>query len=526
MRHVKAQTCVSASFYFWCSLGVFFCSFSWSFCSQCVARTDRSESSRGVSVESHFILVTLGSIRLATRRSMLDRVNWYWTGSRYPGTQTKRAQTSVTWIKWQILRRSGSSSGATHVPDQPLTLPSPRPMPCCDSGLPRDTQNGTGTTGNYFERPPAQEGPSTTIFNNSKNLVQSWYYRNSKEKKVKWKENRWTHQFLYTTSKVEVACWIILVELISHSGKMDCTRFPHLGNASRKVSWLYGISKLESQLQVWGLSKNSRSSDHTALDQRSWGCKVNSRTYDIAIDSGANRFSRLRKAWCDDCVCIEEASHACALPKKEWVSKSNALKNTTCSYEGDKLHTWSMSISVQLELMKQYKDSQICSLLVYRVTTSKIPTSEGIMHHYQWVKCLEIWSWKDCTSQNYRILLNFRLCWKGKLNYSQLKTSVKLHIDQMMRVRNDVVERRFDNSWSQTPQRGWWITEQSPVRCRCSRSCRSVDSISSVQNKDFTRDEREKVHEKWWSSDEMVLTANGEVHTHEEAHDLNLFVTV
>ena len=42
------------------------CSLSWSLCSQCVAHADRSESSRGVSVETHFILVTLGSIRLLT----------------------------------------------------------------------------------------------------------------------------------------------------------------------------------------------------------------------------------------------------------------------------------------------------------------------------------------------------------------------------------------------------------------------------------------------------------------------------
>ena len=33
------------------------------------------------------------------------------------------------------------------------------------------------------------------------------------------------------------------------------------------------------------------------------------------------------------------------------------------------------------------------------------------MHYYQWVKCPQIWSWKDCTSQNYKILLNFRLYW-------------------------------------------------------------------------------------------------------------------
>ena len=33
---------------------------------------------------------------------------------------------------------SGRSSGATHVPSQPSTIPSPRTMPRCDSGLPHD----------------------------------------------------------------------------------------------------------------------------------------------------------------------------------------------------------------------------------------------------------------------------------------------------------------------------------------------------------------------------------------------------
>ena len=66
---------------------------------------------------------------------------------------------------------SGNSSGATHVPDRISTVLSPRTLPRCDSGLPRDTLNGEGVTGNVFERPPAQEGLSSTIFNNSKNLA-------------------------------------------------------------------------------------------------------------------------------------------------------------------------------------------------------------------------------------------------------------------------------------------------------------------------------------------------------------------
>ena len=68
---------------------------------------------------------------------------------------------------------SGSSSGATHVPDQTSTILSSRTLPRCDSGLPRNTQNCTGIMGNVFERPSAQEGQSSTIFNDSQNLASS-----------------------------------------------------------------------------------------------------------------------------------------------------------------------------------------------------------------------------------------------------------------------------------------------------------------------------------------------------------------
>ena len=67
---------------------------------------------------------------------------------------------------------SESSSGATHVPSQSSTIPSPRTTPCCDSGLPHDTRNIVGTSGNVFER-PAREGRTSTLFNNSKNLASS-----------------------------------------------------------------------------------------------------------------------------------------------------------------------------------------------------------------------------------------------------------------------------------------------------------------------------------------------------------------
>ena len=72
-----------------------------------------------------------------------------------------------------ILRETASSSGATHVPSQPSTIPSPRNTHCRDSGLPRNPRNIMGTSGNVFERPFAQEGQHSTLFNNSKNLASS-----------------------------------------------------------------------------------------------------------------------------------------------------------------------------------------------------------------------------------------------------------------------------------------------------------------------------------------------------------------
>ena len=75
--------------------------------------------------------------------------------------------------------------------------------------------------------------------------------------------------------------------------------------------------------------------------------EINWRTFHIAIDFRAAHFSRHRHAWCNDCVSFEEA-----------------YRIPTDSHEEDKLRTWSTSISVQPELMKQCKDSQLCSFWV------------------------------------------------------------------------------------------------------------------------------------------------------------------
>ena len=53
---------------------------------------------------------------------------------------------------------SGSSSGATHFPDQISTILNSRTSPRCDSGLPRNTKKLYGYERKRFERPAVQEG--------------------------------------------------------------------------------------------------------------------------------------------------------------------------------------------------------------------------------------------------------------------------------------------------------------------------------------------------------------------------------
>ena len=147
--------------------------------------------------------------------------------------------------------------------------------------------------------------------------IETWYYRKYQEA-GEWNETR-TAEFVNSCTTLPKWRWIIgsgWWNLFSQWYEW-LSEIPDCGSASGKISWLDGISKLESQLQDWSMFKISRSSSHNALDQRSWDSKVNWRTYDIAIDCGAKRFPRLRCAWCDDCVCIENTSRqACSLPQK------------------------------------------------------------------------------------------------------------------------------------------------------------------------------------------------------------------
>ena len=66
-----------------------------------------------------------------------------------------------------------SSSGASHVPTEPLAIPSTRSTHCRHSGLPPYTRNSTGTPGNVFESLLAREVSPSVLLENSRNLASS-----------------------------------------------------------------------------------------------------------------------------------------------------------------------------------------------------------------------------------------------------------------------------------------------------------------------------------------------------------------
>ena len=240
--------------------------------------------------------------------------------------------------------------------------------------------------------------------------TETWYGREYTEVgDGKWDENPKIRQHLCLASKSGGGLSNHTGGTYSHSGMIQYPRFPDFGIASGKFPDLLGISKLDSQLQNWSMFEISRSSSHHALDRRSWESNVIWRTGDIAIDCGAKRFHRLRYAWCDDCVCTEKTSRqSCSLPQKSKCRRAACSKiRPTLARETNCLHdlrafpcnrsSWTSTRTLRLA---QYTFAEL--------TTSKISTFGGINLYSQQATCLQMWSWKDCTGQNYKTPVQLR----------------------------------------------------------------------------------------------------------------------
>ena len=132
-------------------------------------------------------------------------------------------------------------------------------MPCRDSELPHQTRNFVGTSGNVFERLPAREGRTSTIFDDSKNFACSSLKLgpdaegNTKRPEVQMRREP-------QNSSIPVPLPMRSWSIRSFWWKFFCDRLseiPDFGIASGKCSGRYGVSKLESQLQTEVCSKTA-----------------------------------------------------------------------------------------------------------------------------------------------------------------------------------------------------------------------------------------------------------------------------
>ena len=122
-----------------------------------------------------------------------------------------------------------------------------------DSGLPLDTRNTMGTSRNVFENLPAREGPSSALFENSRNLVSSSCGLGPSNTGNTMEHGRGVtqdpprfHQGVATLNPVSHPGGTH-----SHKGMMDYPRFPisemHLENS--RNHWNFQAGKSTSRLR-------------------------------------------------------------------------------------------------------------------------------------------------------------------------------------------------------------------------------------------------------------------------------------
>ena len=314
---------------------------------------------------------------------------------------------------------TASNSGATHVPSQPSTTPSPGTMACRGSGLSHDTRNIMGTTGNVFLKPSCSRRTSLCSLRKFKEFGfifsqrKTWNYMQYNDTgKGKWDENRRIRQYLYRASKVEVEYWIILVELIL------------------TVVWLI-TWHLQFRNCIW---ENSRTHWNFKAGKSTSRLKcVRNQQILISQCIGSKKLrwqSEWTNSWHRDGFCDEQIFHyydmldamiASALKKllnthvyfrkrvsfEEQRSKIRAIltRGTNCLHDlrAFPCHRslWSSSRTlrfVQFSLAEWWRPT-------------KTSTFDGVKLYYQQAKFPQMWSWKDCASQNCRILFSFSLSW-------------------------------------------------------------------------------------------------------------------
>ena len=230
---------------------------------------------------------------------------------------------------------TASSFGASHVPSQPLNIPShPKGMLSRDSGWPHHTRNSMGTSRTFLKF----------------YLLKKRYLRHHMElpwdREKEWDENRRVRQYrLQDVPGIMipgVPC-IELVELILKNCMREAPRYA--------ISELhFGKFQDPDDFQCWRVNfktvvcEYTVPSAHNVVDQWSGHGETCGRSDDVAINGRAKRFPWFWDAWCEDCVCVEKDHLQYLSQKESQCQKSSELRNTTDSWEGGRLPMWSMVV--------------------------------------------------------------------------------------------------------------------------------------------------------------------------------------
>ena len=294
----------------------------------------------------------------------------------------------LMWREFHDPETAGSS-GASHVSSPPLTNPSYRTVPRRDSGLPPETLNMMGISDVFWndyllEKDNLKISRKITEFGIFFSL--EW---NQNLQNIRWQQDRRgdLSNKTYPIRGNFLHCGDGISRhtggTYSHGGMMEYPRFP--------ISELH-LAKFPDSMEFesWKVNFKTEVCAKTANPQitMSWITEVErAKSIDESSTSqsilGENRYPRLWNAGCNDSVLHwRRFSTRTFNSWKEYVSNSNVLKNATDSYEEDRFRTWSVSIFMHPELMNRHKDSQTCSLYVFRMMMSKIFRCQMVSGHY------------------------------------------------------------------------------------------------------------------------------------------------
>ena len=269
-------------------------------------------------------------------------------------------------------------------------------MPCRDSGLPHDTRNIMVTSGHVFERLRAREGQTSTIFDNSKNLASSSQpdttettrRRESDMKRESLNASIPSPHFQSRSGMLNHTGGTY-----SHNGIIDCPRFP--------ISELRLGTFLDSlEFQRWKVNFKTEVCSKTA-DPHLTMHRIKEVEIAKSIDELMTSRSIVERSDFPDYDMLD-AMIAFAL-KKTYRHADTLLKESNCR----------KAAYSNIRPILTRETNCLHDLRAFpcnRSLSSGRRTLRLIHYMFAERRCRRD-PWKDCTSQNYRTLSSFRLCW-------------------------------------------------------------------------------------------------------------------